>query len=146
MVRKRRQGIKTQVQYRIVIYHHDKNISRPYVNSPTYTHHQHQSLSRSTLMQLLHGQHQGDIPRHHSHLSSCAIYVCIHPTQYLSSRLPLRLLPLLSLLPLRFFFLACAFPVSAPMTAPPSVPTPGPSRTSPMRPPAPAPRKLSRDS
>lgn len=70
------------------------------------------------------------------------------PPQYPPSRLRLRLLLflLLSRLRLRLFFFACAFPVSAPMTAPPSVPTPGPSSTSPMMPPAPAPRKLSRDS
>ena len=77
-----------------------------------------------------------------------SILPSIHLThQYPSSRLPLRLLLLLlSLLRLRLFFFACAFPVSAPMTAPPSVPTPGPSNTSPIIPPAPAPRKLSRDS
>lgn len=70
-----------------------------------------------------------------------------HGTQYLSSLLPLLLLLLLlSRLLLRLLFFACAFPVRAPMTAPPSVPTPGPSKTSPMIPPAPAPRKLSRDS
>lgn len=69
-------------------------------------------------------------------------YFSISASQYLSSEL--LLLP--SRLRLRLLFLACALPVRAPMTAPPSVPTPGPSKTSPSRPPAPAPRKLSRDS
>lgn len=110
----------------------------------------HRRKENSSLVSYLISSHRISYPVSERQYTHMYIYIPfnisgIHSSssQYLSSELPLLRR---SRLRLRLLFLACALPVSAPMTAPPSVPTPGPSRTSPSRPPAPAPRKLSRDS
>ena len=77
------------------------------------------------------------IPREASSASICPSLYILHITHRLSR---LRLLLLLSRL--RSFFFPCSFPPIAPNKAPPIVPTPGPSNTSPKNPPAPAPMKL----